>query len=121
MLETPDETCPHCGAALTDWGPQNACAACTLPLVEWLCPACDGLVPPEDWPLCSHCGHDVQDDGQGEDKASQAAAAVAQDDARFAALERRLVQLDGRVSLLQWMVGTTLVLTLGILWALLTR
>ena len=57
--------------------------------------------------------------GASEEKARKAAEAVAAYDQRFAALETRLVQLDGRVALVQWMVGTNLVLTLGVLWKLL--
>ena len=57
--------------------------------------------------------------GASEEKARKAAEAVAQYDQRFAGLEQKIVQLDGRVSLLPWMVGTNIVLTLGCLWKLL--
>ena len=57
--------------------------------------------------------------GASEEKARKAAAAVAQYDQRFAGLEQRIVQLDGRMSLSHWMVGTNIVLTLGCLWKLL--
>ena len=57
--------------------------------------------------------------GASEEKARKAAEAVAQYDQRFAGLEQKIVQLDGRVSLLHRMVGTNIVLTLGCLWKLL--
>ena len=57
--------------------------------------------------------------GASEEKARKAAEAVAQYDQRFAGLEQKIVQLDGRVSLLHWMVVTNIVLTLGCLWKLL--
>jgi hypothetical protein len=57
--------------------------------------------------------------GASEEKARKAAEAVAQYDQRFASLEQKIVPLDGRVSLLHWMVGTNIVLTLECLWKLL--
>jgi hypothetical protein len=57
--------------------------------------------------------------GASEEKARKAAEAVAAYDQRFAVLETRMVELGGRVALVQWMVGTNIVLTLGILWKLL--
>ena len=57
--------------------------------------------------------------GASEEKARKAAEAVAAYDQRFAVLETRIVELGGRVALVQWMVGTNIVLTLGVLWELL--
>ena len=57
--------------------------------------------------------------GASEEKARKAAEAVVQYDQRFAGLEQKIVQLDGRVSLLHWMEDTKIVLTLGCLWKLL--
>ena len=57
--------------------------------------------------------------GASEEKARKAAEAVAAYDQRFAGLETRMVELGGRVALVQWMVGTNIVLTLGGLWKLL--
>ena len=57
--------------------------------------------------------------GASEEKARKAAEAVASYDQRFAVLETRMVELGGRVALVQWMVGTNIVLTLGGLWKLL--
>jgi hypothetical protein len=57
--------------------------------------------------------------GASEEKARKAAEAVAQYHQRFASLEQKIVQLDGRMSLLHWMVGTNVVLTLGCLGKLL--
>ena len=56
------------------------------------------------------------DAGASDDKARKAAEAVAAFDQRFASLETRLVQIDGRLLLMQWMLGTVLVLLLGVLW-----
>ena len=47
--------------------------------------------------------------GAGEKKAREAAAAVA-------AWENRFSRLEGKVNLLQWMVGFNLALTSAILW-----
>ena len=57
--------------------------------------------------------------GASEEKARKAAEAVAAYDQRFAGLETRMVELGGRVALVQWMVGTNIVLTLGGIWKLL--
>jgi len=57
--------------------------------------------------------------GASEEKARKAAEAEAAYDQRFAVLETRMVELGGRVALVQWMVGTNIVLTLGVLWKLL--
>jgi len=57
--------------------------------------------------------------GASEETARRAAEEAAQWDQRFAGLEHKMTALDGRVSLLQWMVGTNLVMTLGVLWKLL--
>ena len=57
--------------------------------------------------------------GASEEKARKAAEAVVAYDQRFAVLETRMVEPGGRVALVQWMVGTNIVLTLGVLWKLL--
>jgi hypothetical protein len=65
-----------------------------------------------------------------EDKARKAAEAVAAYEQRFASLDTRLSQLDGKLDTLRaelkgemawvkWMLGTNLVFTLGVLWKLL--
>jgi hypothetical protein len=54
--------------------------------------------------------------GASEEKARKAAEAVAAYDQRFAGLETRIVELAGRVGLSQWMLGTNIILTLGVLW-----
>ena len=67
--------------------------------------------------------------GASEEKARKAAEAVAAYDQRFAALETRLITLDGKVETfraelkgemawVKWMLGTNIVLTLGVLWRL---
>ena len=73
------------------------------------------------------------DAGASEEKARKAAEAAAVVDTRFAALETRMTQLDGRMTALEgrmqvlesrmtmltWMVGLNLTLTLGVLWRML--
>lgn len=61
----------------------------------------------------------LRDIGVNDEKARKAAEAVAASDHRFAALDSRMVALEGKVTLLSWMVGTNIVLTLGVLWKLL--
>ena len=41
-------------------------------------------------------------------------------DERFNRLDVRSGQLAGRMNLLQWMVGTNILLTIGVLWNLLS-
>ena len=57
--------------------------------------------------------------GVSEEKASQAAAALTQYEERFQRLEQRMIHLEGRMSLLQWMVGTNIALTIAVLFKLL--
>jgi hypothetical protein len=57
--------------------------------------------------------------GASEEKARKAAEAVAAYDNRFAALDTRLATIGGELAWLKWMVGTNIVLTLGVLWRLL--
>jgi hypothetical protein len=68
--------------------------------------------------------------GASEEKARKAAEAVAASDQRFAAMETRLVQLDGKfetfraelkgeMAWVKWLLGINMVLTLGVLWKLL--
>ncbi len=52
--------------------------------------------------------------GASESKARAAAEEVA-------SYETRLSSIDGRLSVLTWMVGTNIVLTLGVLWRLLAH
>jgi hypothetical protein len=73
------------------------------------------------------------DAGASEEKARKAAEAAAVVDTRFAAPETRMTQLEGRMTalegrmhglegrmtMLMWMVGLNLTLTLGVLWRLL--
>ncbi len=56
--------------------------------------------------------------GASEEKARKAAEAVAAYDNRFAALDVRLATISGELAWLKWMVGTNIVLTLGVLWRL---
>lgn len=58
--------------------------------------------------------------GASEDSARAAAEEAAAYEQRFAALDTRMERFEGRLSLVQWMLGTNLVMTLGILWRVLT-
>lgn len=58
--------------------------------------------------------------GASEGKARLAAEAVAQYDERFNRPDLRSEQLSGRMNLLQWMIGTNILLTTGVLWKLLS-
>lgn len=49
--------------------------------------------------------------GADEDKAK----ALAENDARFVAIERKLIEHDGHFTLLQWMIGFNLAFTMAIL------
>ena len=54
--------------------------------------------------------------GADEEKAKAAAKAIAENDARFGSIERKLIEHDGRFTLLQWMIGFNLAFTMAILW-----
>jgi hypothetical protein len=40
---------------------------------------------------------------------------------RLASIDNRMDRLEGRMTLLQWMMATNLVVTLGVLWRLLAH
>lgn len=61
------------------------------------------------------------DAGAAQDKANKAAEELAGYENRLAGIDLRLEQLTGRVTLLTWMIGTNLVITLGVLWRLLAH
>ena len=52
--------------------------------------------------------------------ARKAAEAVAAYETRFASLDMKMERIDGRITLIQWMLATNIVITLGILGRLLT-
>lgn len=54
--------------------------------------------------------------GASEEKARKAAEAVAGYENRFAKIDERFAVMDGRLVLLQWMLGFNLAMTLAILW-----
>jgi len=56
----------------------------------------------------------LKDAGASEDKARKAAETMADYDSRLASI-------DTRLSVLTWMVGTNLIVTLGVLWRLLAH
>jgi hypothetical protein len=60
--------------------------------------------------------------GASEAKARKAAEAVAANEQRFAVLEGKIdtlrAELKGEMAWVKWMVGTNIVLTLGVLWRL---
>jgi hypothetical protein len=53
--------------------------------------------------------------GASPEKARKAAEAVAGYENRFAGLEGRLLKMDGDLTLLKWMVGFNVALTVGVL------
>lgn len=57
--------------------------------------------------------------GASEEKANRAAEELAGYENRLSKIDLQLEQLGGRVTLLTWMVGTNLALTLGVLAKLL--
>jgi hypothetical protein len=54
--------------------------------------------------------------GASEDAARAAAEEAAAYEQRFAALDTRMERFEGRLSLVQWMVGFNLALSVAILW-----
>lgn len=58
--------------------------------------------------------------GVDDEKARKAAEEVAGYDSQIGQLDRKLTVLDGRVNLLQWMVGTNIAISVGILWRVLS-
>ena len=54
--------------------------------------------------------------GASEEKARKAAEAIAGYENRFAKIDERFAIPDGRLVLLQWMIGFNLAMTLAILW-----
>lgn len=54
--------------------------------------------------------------GADEEKAKAAAKAIAENDARSGSIERKLIEHDGRFTLLQGMIGFNLAFTMAILW-----
>jgi hypothetical protein len=61
------------------------------------------------------------DAGASPDKADDAAEEVAAYENRLASIDNRMDRLEGRMTLLQWMMATNLVVTLGVLWRLLAH
>lgn len=53
--------------------------------------------------------------GASQDKARKAAEAVAGYENRFAGIEGRLTRIDGELTLLKWMVGFNVALTVAVL------
>lgn len=54
--------------------------------------------------------------GTSEEKARKAAEAIAGYENRFAKIDERFAIMDGRLVLLQWMLGFNLAMTIAILW-----
>lgn len=52
--------------------------------------------------------------GASQDKARKAAEAIAGYDTRFSEIERRLERLEGKITLLSWMVGFSITVTLAL-------
>ena len=64
----------------------------------------------------------LKDAGASEEHARKAAEAVAAHEQRFTALEGKIdtlrAELKGDMAWVKWMLGTNLVVTLGVLWRL---
>lgn len=58
----------------------------------------------------------LKEAGASEEKARKAAEVIANYENRFARIDERFVTMDGRLILLQWMLGFNLAMTLAILW-----
>lgn len=58
----------------------------------------------------------LKEAGASEEKARKAAEAIAGYENRFAKIDERFAIMDGRLLLLQWMLGFNLAMTLAILW-----
>jgi hypothetical protein len=52
--------------------------------------------------------------GASQEKARKAAEAIAGYESRFAALDMRLERMDGKITMLSWMVGASITLTLAL-------
>jgi len=72
----------------------------------------------------------LKDAGASEDHARKAAGAVAAHEQHFARLDQRMTSVEGKIDTLRaevkgemawtrWLMGTNIVLTLGVLWRLL--
>jgi len=62
----------------------------------------------------------LREAGASEKKVRLVAEAIAQYDERFNRLDVRSERLAGRIDFLQWMAGTDISLTAGVLWKLLS-
>ena len=56
----------------------------------------------------------LRDAGANEEKARKAAEVLANYEDRFARIDTRLERFDGRMNLLQWMIGANFALTLAV-------
>ncbi|HYU11424.1 MAG TPA: hypothetical protein VEK82_02535 [Stellaceae bacterium] len=51
--------------------------------------------------------------GASQEKARKAAEAIAGYESRFSEIEKRLERMEGKITLLSWMVGVAITLSLG--------
>jgi hypothetical protein len=58
----------------------------------------------------------LKEAGASEEKARKAAETLASYDSRFSKIDERFAAMDGRLTLLQWMLGFNLAMTVAILW-----
>ena len=59
--------------------------------------------------------------GASDVKAREAAEEAAAFENRFDLIERHLERIDGRLSLMQWVLGFVLVVLLGVFWRVFTK
>ena len=69
--------------------------------------------------MLSKLYHALLTAGVDDATATAAAEEAAQSDQRFAALDVKLEALKGELQWVKWMLGTNIILTLGVLWKLL--
>lgn len=58
----------------------------------------------------------LKEAGASEDKARKAAEAIASYEDRFRHIEEQLTLVEERLTMLQWMIGFNLAMTVAILW-----
>lgn len=58
----------------------------------------------------------LKEAGASEEKARKAAEAIASYENRFSSFENRMVRIEGKIDLLQWMIGFNLAMTVAVLW-----
>lgn len=68
------EMCPWCHKEVTSQSSKRGeCVYCSGSLVNWACVGCNAENKPTDWPVCTQCGRDHEDnDHEDNESASNA-------------------------------------------------